>query len=593
VSGVRFDQEHGGSLIAAHFTWIDWGVLLAYLILTTVLGALLAGKQATIRDFFLAGRKIPWLAVAGSNIATEISAVTLVSVPAVVYARGGNLTYLQLAIGALSARLIVGIWFVRAFYEREIYSPYDYMGHWLGPQVRSVTTGLFVLGAVLGQSVRVLLTALVLEIISGIPLWVSIWLIGAVAVVWSWIGGITTVIWTDVIQFLLFLVGMVVALVFILTQLPGGWMEMWTVAGAAGKLKLWDFSLDPNATFTLWTALIANTIICTAVYGTDQTMAQRMFCCRNQREATYAVIASSAALVVTVIALLVGLGLFAYYQRYPLSGPDLAAVQERTDRVFPVFALRHMPQGVVALIIAGIFAAAISTLDGVLVALSQVVISGVYRPWRDRRRPPVALTDAEERHYVQVSKGLVVLWAVALCAMAQVSKLAWDRYRDILDLALAMATYTSGAMLAAFLLAFLRLNVDYRGILWAAPFSVLTVFAITWHTIWAQLMTALLGAAILMVWMLLVRRHALGRVWEWSREAWGTVLVALAAALAVFLCSFNYDHPEHSWRYLTIAWPWNVPIGFTVAFVLGWLLARPRRVADDAAAGVPEGVPPG
>jgi lysylphosphatidylglycerol synthetase-like protein (DUF2156 family) len=229
----------------------------------------------------------------------------------------------------------------------------------------------------------------------------------------------------------------------------------------------------------------------------------------------------------------------------------------------------------------------------VLVALSQVVISGVYRPWRDRRRPPVALTDAEERHYVQVSKGLVVLWAVALCAMAQVSKLAWDRYRDILDLALAMATYTSGAMLAAFLLAFLRLNVDYRGILWAAPFSVLTVFAITWHTIWAQLMTALLGAAILMVWMLLVRRHALGRVWEWSREAWGTVLVALAAALAVFLCSFNYDHPEHSWRYLTIAWPWNVPIGFTVAFVLGWLLARPRRVADDAAAGVPEGVPPG
>ncbi len=147
-----------------------------------------------------------------------------------------------------------------------------------------------------------------------------------------------------------------------------------------------------------------------------------------------------------------------------------------------------------------------------------------------------------------------------------------------------MATYTAGPMLAAFALAFFRLKVDYRGILWATPLSVLTVFAITWHAAWAQIAATGAGAAILLGWMCLVRNRPGGAPGDGLR----TVAVALSAALAAFLCCYSYPRADDGARYLTVAWPWNVPIGFTVAFVLGWLLARPRQADGDQEAGAPE-----
>lgn len=573
---------HGGTALEAHFTRIDWAVLVGYLLLTTWLGARLAGKQSTIREFFLAGRKMPWLAVAGSNIATEISAVTLIAVPAAVFKIGGDLSYLQLGLGAILARVIIAIWFVPAFYEREIFSPYDYMGHWLGQPVRAVTSGLFVLGAVLGQSVRVLLTAVILQLITGIPLEASIWLIGGVAVVWTLLGGITTVIWTDVIQFFVFLIGIIAALLFVLWQLPGGWAELIAQAAAApdgSKLRFWNLSPNPHEPFTIWTALIANTLLCLAVYGTDQIMAQRMFCCRGPRQAALATIFSCVALVVTVLAAFVGLGLYAFYQRFPMEGAAAAAVAADKESIFPVFVLTQMPAGLVGLIIAGVFAAAISTLDGVLVALSQVVVTGLVRPWRARvaaaagRSPP----DFDRRDLV-LSKVLVVVWAVTLCGMAHVSQLALAHHRTLLDLALSMATYTGGPLLAAFMLAFLRLDVDYRGILWAAPLSVLMVFAITWHQTWAHWTTCVLAGAIVLAWLGMVFASISYWATEWWRDARPTLLLIATAGLAVFLNTTPLPGlgAGGAKAYLTLAWPWNVPIGFTVAFVLGYALARPR-----------------
>lgn len=569
----------GGSPIESHFTWIDWAVLGGYLVFTTVLGAKLAGRQATIRDFFLGGRKLPWPAVTGSIIATEISAVTFLGAPAIVFAAGGNFTYLQLAIGAILARVIIGIWFVPAFYEREIYSPYDYMGNRLGRPARTVTTGLFMLGAVLGQSVRVLLTALVLELMTGLPLWVSIWVIGAIAVAWTLLGGITTVIWTDVVQFVVFVFGIVAALVFICATLPGGWIEMVSAAEAAGKFRFWDFSTDPKVAFTIWAALIANTLLCLNAYGTDQLIAQRMFCCKGPRQARIAIIASSVGQLVTLLALLVGIGLYAFYQRFPLAGEAAGLVAEKGDRIFPVFILQQMPVGLVGLIIAGVFAAAISSLDSVLAALSQTVVSGFYRPWRERqavgiqrlRGFPVVL-EGRERHYLFVSKLFVVVWGVLLCAMAQVTELALARYGDILNLALAMASYTGGAMLAAFCLAFFRLNVDYRGILWSAPLSVLTVFAISWHQAWAKYATVALADVLLIGWIVYIHAGAGGTGSRPSADLAGTLWVTLAGGLAVFLCWYQPSQGS----YITVAWPWNVPIGFAVAFSLGYLLGRPR-----------------
>ena len=155
--------------IHTHFLWIDWTVLFAYLALTTWIGHRLRGSQATMKDFFLAGRSLPWPAVTGSIVATEISAITFVGVPGMVFAANGDFTYLQWGIGSIMARFIVGIWFVKVFYERGIFSPYDYMQSRLGAGARTLTTWLFFLGSILGQSVRLLVTALILWTVTGLP----------------------------------------------------------------------------------------------------------------------------------------------------------------------------------------------------------------------------------------------------------------------------------------------------------------------------------------------------------------------------------------------------------------------------------------
>lgn len=505
--------------------------------------------------------------MAGSIIATEISAVTLISVPATVFAPGGDLTYIQFGIGALLARVIVGVWFVRAYYEREIYSPYEYITARLGPPAGALTTGLFMLGCILGQSVRVLLTALILATITGLPLEASIWIIGALAVAWTLLGGITTVIWTDVIQFFVFLFAILAALGVIAAALPGGMGELLATATDAGKTRFWNLALDAQQPFTLWAGLIGNTMLALAVFGTDQMMAQRMFCCRGPRQARAAIISSALGQVIALLAAMVGLGLYAFHLRHPFTPDEAALVAANRDNVFVLFIVKHLPVGVTGLVIAGVFAAAISSLDSALAALAQTLVTGVYRPWHERRRSrgvsgaatsAVATTSADDLHYVRVSRYAVVGWGLLLCCMAMVSKLALEHYRDILNLALAMTGYTGGALLAALLLALLPLRADYRGIVWSGPLSVVCVFSVTWHQPWAQWTAIALSATLGVLRLVLTRRD----------EALGTLLFLAACGLPPFLACYN--RLAEDVEYLRIAWPWNVPIGFAVAFALGW-----------------------
>lgn len=544
--------------ISGHFTAVDWGVLAGYLILTTLLGLAFSGKQATIRDFFLGGRKLPWYAVAGSIIATEVSAVTFISVPAIVFAPGGDFTYLQLAIGAILARLIIAIWFVPAYYAREIFSPYDYVGAWLGEPGRRMTTVLFTIGTVLGQSVRVLLTAVILELITGLPLTASIWIIGGAMILWTLLGGITTVIWTEVVQFFVFLVGLGAALVYLVLHVPGGWSEIAHTAGDAGKFHLWNTSLDPRQAFTIWTALIANTLVCLHAYGSDQMIAQRMFCCSGVRGARWAILASSFGHVITLLALLVGAALFAFYEHHRLPPETAAVVADKGDRIFPIFILQELPPGLAGLVIAGVFAAAISSP---LAALAQTSVSLALGRGADSAKLD---SGASGRGLVRASRVLVVVWGLALSGMAQVTILALDRYGDILNLALAMASLTGGALLAVLLLSLLRVNVDYTGYVWSAPISVIAVFGLSWHEDWAQWSVALLVSLILLGWIVMeCRRPDFWRVWPRFASLVGLLGVTL------FLNRYRLDHQP-----IELAWPWNVPIGLLISFFGAILLTR-------------------
>ena len=291
------------------FSILDWSIVAAYIIGTTFIGHHLKGRQHTTRDFFLGGRSMPWYSVAASTIATTISAVTFIGVPALVYATDGNFVYLQLALGGVIARILVAKYLVPLYYEKEFYSPYEYMADRLGPVIGRMTAGMFFLGGILGQGVRVYATALVLELITGWGLTGSIFIIALFSVLWTWMGGITTVIWTDVVQFFVLVAGAVAALVFILNGLPDGWSSLVIAGQDAGKFTLFDFSTDPRVAFTFWAALIAMPFQNVAVYGTDHLFVQRLLCCRNQREAQKAVLWSTIGELVPILMLVVGAGL--------------------------------------------------------------------------------------------------------------------------------------------------------------------------------------------------------------------------------------------------------------------------------------------
>lgn len=610
----------------------DWLVVVAYLVFTSWLGAIMAGRQANIRDFFLGGRKLPWYAVSGSIVASEISALTFVSVPWVVMQPGGNLTYLQLGVfGSLLARIVVGYWLVPAYYEREIYSPFDYMYNQLGGHIRSLTTVLFVIKALLAQSSRIYLASEVLRVVlsdqlgvltqyTGVPqlAWAII-IIAIVSITWTLMGGMRTVIWTDVALFACFTLGAFVALGTVIHCLPGGWEEFFRVgwqaktsglpqyglaekvSGAWGKFTFFDWDTSSVRTYTMWTAMIASTWGGLGSYGLDQTLAQRMFCCKNTRDARWAMITSQVSILVTTIVAFVGIGLYVYYKNH-MMGPEAQALfKENGDRILPIFVVEVVPNGLKGMIIAAVFAAAISTMMGVLTATSQTTLSAFYTPLRERqlRRRGIEAklsgnveelasrgdASAEDRRTVLVSRLLVLFWGVMLSLLSYSMLFVKQYYPSILDLGLAMAGYILGCLIAGFILSFFRFNVNSRGFMYAAPLSCFCVFALVWHLSWTHWACWIFAAVLLVVWFVNLATESKTRQSRAPLVLPAAVqTVALLVGLA-FMLWLNYrgyvsktENEKGVEVFTNVAWPWMIPLGSLVAMIWGYLLARRRPV---------------
>ncbi|MFC1766585.1 hypothetical protein ACFL6U_31470 [Planctomycetota bacterium] len=456
------------NIASTHFSVLNWIILVFFLIGTTIVGERAKNKDKGLDGFFRGSRNLPWWSVSLSLIATKTSVATFIAVPAFVFSVKGDLTYLQMTIGFALGNILMVFVLLKEYYEENIYSPYDFIQKRLGVKTSQLSRSFFMVGATMSQGVRLLGTALVLSVITGQSTLMCILIIAGFSIVWSYIGGITTVVWTDALQFVIFIVGAFFALVYAIGDIPGGFGEMMAIADQKAKLTLLDLSLDPHKTYTLWVGVLGCTFFEFGMNAVDQVVTQRALCCKNLREARKAVGFSVVGIVTTWIMAFVGLGLVAYYHINPLSAEVRASIIQEPDRIFPYYVVNELPNGISGLIIAAMFAAGISTLDSALTALSQTTVMGV-----GRILVP-SLKTMDEKKVVRISKIAIVVWGGILALLAYT--FSFFQGGGLLALGFKVPGYAYGALIGIAFLALMRKG-SFAGIVAG---SILSIIAIAW-----------------------------------------------------------------------------------------------------------------
>ncbi len=423
-----------------NFTALDWGVLLLYLVGTTLLGVWLGRGQKDARDYFVAGKAIPWWAILFSVVATETSALTFISIPGLAYV--GNLSFLQVAAGYIVGRIVIAYTLLPRYYDGELVTAYALLEQRFGLGTRRFASIVFMATRAFGDSVRVFATAIPVGLIIGPivpPEYVgplSILILGAFTVLYTYHGGMRAVVWTDVLQTGVYLVGGLSAMWIIGTGVSGGWSAILDGASARGQLRVLDLYTGVDRPHTLWAGLIGGTFLSMASHGADQLIVQRLLASGNLREARLSLIGSGFVVMAQFIMfLLIGVGLFAFYQGTPFPRPDA---------IFPRFIVDVMPAGLTGLVIAAILAAAMSTVSGSVNSLAAATLHDLYLPFSKRR--------ADDPGLLRVSKGFTLLWSAILIGGALLYK---DEGTPVVTIALSVASFTYGGLLGAFFLAML------------------------------------------------------------------------------------------------------------------------------------------
>ena len=384
------------------FSALDYAVLAAYLIGITWFGSRFRRGHRSVKDYFLGNRDTPWPVISLSIVATETSTLTLIGVPALaytVYARpeeGGSFTYLQVVAGYILARFVISWLFIPAYFKGDLLTAYELLNRRFGPRAKHFAASLFLMMRALAEGVRVFAASLVLAAVlsasvPGLPhLWLwSIVIVGSLTMVYTFEGGIAAVIWTDLVQLVIYIAGSILAAYMLLGLVPGGWTAIVSDARASGKLHVISWSLNPTLPFTFWAGFIGGCFLTMASHGADQLLVQRLLTCRNQGESRRALVASGFVVFAQfALFLTIGLMLHAYYAVHPL--PPM----ETNDEIFPAFIVRGLPRGVAGLVIAAIFAAAMSNLSGSLNSLASITVldfQWLFRPspLERLRRPPL------------------------------------------------------------------------------------------------------------------------------------------------------------------------------------------------------------
>lgn len=467
---------------------LDYIIIAVYLIGIAIWGIKSGGKQRSVKDYFLGSDKVPWWAVCFSIVAAETSTLTFISIPGLAYLT--NLNFLQLTIGYLLGRIVVANLFLPAYFKGELNTAYGYLENRFGVKTRTFASVIFLFTRTAADGVRLFATAIPLKLMLDISYPTAIVIIAAVSLIYTYTGGVKGVIWVDVIQMFIYLGGAFIAGIFLLNYLPEGWSSVTAAAASENKFGIFNLGFENGIAgffsqpYTLLGGLIGGAFLSMASHGTDQLIVQRLLATKDKKSGQKAIIGSGIIVIIQfALFLLVGIMLYAYYGKLDV----------KSDEIFPMFIINVLPPGFTGIIIAGLFAAAMSTLAGSMSSLSSSTMMDIYIPYFGHLK--------SEEQQLKISRFFTIVWAGLLILSAV---FFMESSKAVVEIALSIASFTYGGLLGTFLLGLLIKNSKQEDALagfTAGIFIMITVISLklvawTWFTLIGVLTTLAIGSLL-------------------------------------------------------------------------------------------------
>jgi len=470
------------------FSTLDTVIVIGYVVAVALFGVLQGGKQRSATEYFLGKDSLPWWVVCFSIVAAETSTLTFISIPGLAYLT--NLNFLQVTLGYLIGRIVVSYLFLPAYATGELSTAYAFLERRFGAKTRSFASVVFLFTRIAADGVRLFATAIPLKFVLGVDYPVAIVILALVALGYTYLGGVRGVIWVDAVQMVIYLGGAVLAAVLLIASHDGGWTGITQLARDAGKFDIVTLGFGPDfwkTPYTLLAGIVGGGFLSMASHGTDQLIVQRVLATKSVHAGRKALIGSGVIIIVQfALFLLVGILLYGHY-----NGASVAALGlTRADEIFPRYIVEGLPPGVSGIIIAGLFAAALSTLAGSMSSMASSTVMDLYKP-----RARTALTPEKE---LRLSRSVTALWAVLLVVSAL---FFMNTSQTVVELALSIASFTYGGLLGTFFLGVLFKRPSQEdalagfvgGILVMVTVISLHVVAWTWYTIIGVLATIVIG----------------------------------------------------------------------------------------------------
>lgn len=463
---------------------LDYAIIVLYLIGITAFGKIIGGKQKTVKDYFVGKKEVSWWVISFSIVAAETSTLTFISIPGLAYLT--NLNFLQLTFGYLIGRIIVAQVFLPAYYKGELSTAYSYLQNRFGNKTRSLASVTFLFTRTAADGVRLFATAIPLYLMLDISPMVAIIIIAVVALLYTFTGGLKGVIWVDAIQMFIYIGGAIIAGIYLINNIPGNIGEIFSSTEISSKLSVFNFGFENGIAgffsqpYTLLSGLIGGAFLSMSSHGTDQLIVQRLLAAKDLGESKKALVTTGVIIIFQfALFLIIGVLLYAYY----------GLLNIKSDEIFPKFIIEVLPSGVKGIIIAGLFAAALSTLAGSITSLSSSVMLDLYIPFKKT---------IDEKKNLLYSKLLTIFWAVMLIFSAFIFM---ESSKAVVEVALSIASFTYGGLLGTFLLGLsnkkIKQNHAIAGFISAIVIMsfiiVFKVVAWTWFILIGVCVTLLVG----------------------------------------------------------------------------------------------------